>query len=992
MVRYQAINHIQKSSERILKSSPLMILIIFALFVPSVLGLNSAEDNREAIVITKFSSINETREMVNFINNNGGETLFVFMPNVIVGYIPREEEQKIYSHAPDKIAGIFDSLLDISLFEEYNSSGALLYWNSRFASEALSMEDANEPPKILNDLLMPLDRQRGDSDDVNIYGVTEISSSAPDDNQTSEYMYGDVFVSVILLESNGIYDDSTEDWTSSEESNVDSEIANGLRWWLLKKPINVKLTLWIPSHYKIQTKYEPINRPGVNDTLGQGLWIKEAMDYLGVPSVYPDIESDYWYRVRKYNDISRDANNFDWAFTIFIVDSSNDPDGKFTDKRFGYAYFNGPFIVMTYTNDGYGISNMDAVTAHETGHIFGAADQYSGPDECDSNSDCYSTFGFLLVQHQNCQQNCLSNVESIMRGQTEPFTHDALDYYARGQIGWRDMDEDDIDDVIDATYNNGGDEDMDGIVDYWDSCPTIAGHSYNDGCPLIEISGIECRKNGTFSNCSGLSYGDFISGVRFICSVTPPSLLNITEAKFRLVNLDDSKILFSGSTGERGSGLFEFDINDTGIKDSGDFTLESGCIDKENQEKSLNVSWSIPFGSLEPSIPYTGNITVSRHKFFDFRSEARCIGGECGNISALLDPLNPAHRTCSEAWGFDCGAGPPEAGNNTFDRCKNSRGGYESVEEIFLNATSIQFGETLKATCTFKPFISLDYYYIWYYNGTGWRNLLFEGPTGSLWNVDRTVEFTPDNFIGTHWIRCSVGYFTPDNDGCFNSSRNFDNDDVNFTMGEFGKGAVPVGNGTPFYTISQNPSMCNNLLSGDVCSIRWIINATGAINSSWNFFASYNPMNYLRIAEAKTAKVSVKIFQENRDVNLSSTRPFFIKDSKSEIVAYIDDNGNLILKGILEQNSNYQRKPSDLFVIRNNKQDVFVVDSSGNVYIDGTLTENQDQGFMAQNYPQDFAIKDNSGNKIAVITESGSLVLKGSVNENVLCCTINPSS
>lgn len=142
-------------------------------------------------------------------------------------------------------------------------------------------------------------------------------------------------------------------------------------------------------------------------------------------------------------------------------------------------------------------------------------------------------------------------------------------------------------------------------------------------------------------------------------------------------------------------------------------------------------------------------------------------------------------KTCSETWGFDCSTGPPETeGDNTFDGCSNGAGGDDSVDEIFLNVSSIPFKEPVKVTCMFDPYSSNSYYYIWYYNGSGWRNLLFEGPTGSLSFVNKTVDFIPDNTAGTHWIRCSISYSLVDNDGCVNAGTYYDNDDINFTVGE----------------------------------------------------------------------------------------------------------------------------------------------------------------------------------------------------------------
>ena len=63
---------------------------------------------------------------------------------------------------------------------------------------------------------------------------------------------------------------------------------------------------------------------------------------------------------------------------------------------------------MTYDNAGHGIENMDAVSAHETGHIFGALDEYS--------CECYWQSGYLDYPNENCANGCELDENSIMRG------------------------------------------------------------------------------------------------------------------------------------------------------------------------------------------------------------------------------------------------------------------------------------------------------------------------------------------------------------------------------------------------------------------------------------------------------------------------------------------------------------------------------------------------------------------------------------------------
>ena len=67
-------------------------------------------------------------------------------------------------------------------------------------------------------------------------GVAANSSVTPGYYQTSEYLAGSVAVGIILVESNGSSDPSTEDWTADEKQNVYNEIVTGLNWWATLDP------------------------------------------------------------------------------------------------------------------------------------------------------------------------------------------------------------------------------------------------------------------------------------------------------------------------------------------------------------------------------------------------------------------------------------------------------------------------------------------------------------------------------------------------------------------------------------------------------------------------------------------------------------------------------------------------------------------------------------------------------------------------------------
>jgi len=107
-----------------------------------------------------------------------------------------------------------------------------------------------------------------------------------------------------------------------------------------------------------------------------------------------------------------------------------------------------------------------------------------------------------------------------------------------------------------------------------------------------------------------------------------------------------------------------------------------------------------------------------------------------------------------------------------------------------------------------------------------------------------------------------------------------------------------------------------------------------------------------------------------------------IKDvSGNNIARFNDIFGNVILKGVLEENSNHQRTTNDEWIINNNNEDVFILDkSNGNLYIDGNLFENQESLNPTEGI--DFIIKDKLDNVVIYVNESGSLFLKGGLIES----------
>jgi len=149
-------------------------------------------------------------------------------------------------------------------------------------------------------------------------------------------------------------------------------------------------------------------------------------------------------------------------------------------------------------------------------------------------------------------------------------------------------------------------------------------------------SSIQCSRNipNNFMNCSNLSYFDNITQVRVSCQ-------GASSATFNLTNLYDGTTFFVNSTNSIVGGFFVLDNSDVQILDSGNWSLKADC----NYGTVVNNATSyfyIPFGNITNAQMLSSSQSVNNGQSFNIATSIGCAGGECVNISVVLDPINPA--------------------------------------------------------------------------------------------------------------------------------------------------------------------------------------------------------------------------------------------------------------------------------------------------------------------------------------------------------------
>lgn len=393
---------------------------------------------------------------------------------------------------------------------------------------------------------------------------------------TGEFLLGSVAVTPVFFESDGSIDPNTQDWEGDEINRVLDKIQDSVDWWsdvLAAETDKHELNFVIDDQYAVSpvtTGYEPIDRDSGTFQRYVGDWLT-SLGYGDAPSIER--------AVNQFNDDQRTRLGTDWAFTIFVVDSSDDEDGFFSGNGFAgaFAFPGGLFYVVP--------SERPVSTyAHELGHIFWARDQYPGA------SSYTDQRGYYNAQNLNAWDNPepgFVQEDSIMGGVNvvpRAFDNFAVDEYAMAMVGWRDSDGDGIFDVLDVPLT------LDAIGRYDESSGNflVQGSAHVD--TLANLNSAGTQSDITLARISELQYrlDDGVWQTALAPDATSVDFnlqIPITESfdriEFRAIDTNTtntSDVLVSNSHdytfSGNGGGVAFLDANQNGVRDAGETWLE----------------------------------------------------------------------------------------------------------------------------------------------------------------------------------------------------------------------------------------------------------------------------------------------------------------------------------------------------------------------------------------------------------------------------------
>src|SRR5581483_11862844 len=175
----------------------------------------------------------------------------------------------------------------------------------------------------------------------------------------------------------------------------------------------------LPTDPVSQVPYEPILHPASDATC----WIAKLMANLGIP------EGDVVTQVAVYDQMLRQQQHADWAYSIFVGYNPIGTPTSFTDQRSSWAFIGGPYVQSLFRSFGWPLSR---VVSHETGHIFYACDEYFQPGYQTCSCSCAPEIR-RDATNGNCQDTtCNPKSTACMMRLNEL----ALCPHTAAQIGW----------------------------------------------------------------------------------------------------------------------------------------------------------------------------------------------------------------------------------------------------------------------------------------------------------------------------------------------------------------------------------------------------------------------------------------------------------------------------------------------------------------------------------------------------------------------------
>jgi len=335
----------------------------------------------------------DATDSINEISAAGGSVPLQLSDKVLVAILPDELKIEELKYSTDKAPDDLDE----------NTKILIAAWEA--TADKMSkknLEDSTEGTHSWDDKGFQYPKNP-DNDPELRRQLDKLKTSLIAPAPTSQTLNGKVVVGVLIV--SGPSSDKLQ-FSASEYNTVISEVIEGLLY--LSTACYEANVTFIVVPYNINITAVPNNSCNSYESC-ESVFRDPALVSLGYPPGYDGCVQLVQNLQTQYAAT--------WSYIAFFT--------KYPMYWFAYQY--GVNLYMQYSNDGWGPSQINKVFAHESGHVFGAADEYSS-----SGCSC-SGSGLYNVPNKNCQ-NC--NEYTTKVGCLMNDNQSALCNWSRGQLGW----------------------------------------------------------------------------------------------------------------------------------------------------------------------------------------------------------------------------------------------------------------------------------------------------------------------------------------------------------------------------------------------------------------------------------------------------------------------------------------------------------------------------------------------------------------------------
>lgn len=390
-----------------------------------------------SLVVLDTDDIDSLHRARKTITAHGGWIALMSPPSLLMGWIPPEVAMEL--RGKDNIRAIHYSEVDLNMAvtKAPETDYMLRSYNDivsgRYDDQIIAMAKNGEPPSWPDDgrggdaypaeafdyeeYLNLLIRNGLDPAELRENGTLTPDGSSGKRNQSDD-MSGTVAVALFLVESDGTGSDpDAYTWDPQHVQDYINGTNVGLAWWSwISKLYN---NCWVGFMVRPELPTNPNCQQPVEIVLHEQSWVSTMVDNVMTNFGFP---GSHFSQTEAYNTWQVNTYGTDRAFCAFVGYNFGGPSELANNGPGAFAYLLGPYTFLLYQAHSWA---PDQVFTHETGHIFGACDEYaSGCSSCAQGC----THGFTLG---NCEADvCFT--PCMMASNT--FT---LCNFTDGHLGWR---------------------------------------------------------------------------------------------------------------------------------------------------------------------------------------------------------------------------------------------------------------------------------------------------------------------------------------------------------------------------------------------------------------------------------------------------------------------------------------------------------------------------------------------------------------------------